>query len=265
MTRPIAAVAIWRWALLVIGAAALVVALLVSGSSSAQTVATIDGTQITAPTFNHWLKSSAISAHSQTSTIPPFPPDAPNYTRCIAFVNAAQVKSGKHPTHATLLSDCRQLRTALAEEVMQFLISSHWILHEGTIEGVSVTPSAVQSAVHSSLPKTGLVSYLRGSGLSRSDLTFEARVSLIAQKLSNAHAGATPTITAAQVQQFYTANKSLIGNETLLQATPAIRQELIAEAQAPAVEKYLSTVQKRFQPLTTCARGYRIAYYCKKT
>jgi hypothetical protein len=123
----------------------------------------------------------------------------------------------------------------------------------------------VQSAVHSSLPKTGLVSYLKGNGLSRADLTFEARVSLIAQKLSQQHAGPTPTITAAQIQQFYTANKSSIGNATLAQATPAIKQQLIAEAQAPAVEKYLSQVQKRFQPHTSCARGYRVAYYCKPT
>jgi hypothetical protein len=264
MTRPIAAVAIWRWALLVIGVAALVVALLVSGSSSAQTIATIDGTQISAQTFDHWLKSSAIAAHSSTSTIPPFPPDAPNYTRCVSFIGTAQAKAGKHPTNATLLSDCRQLRTALAEEVMQLLISSNWILHQGSIERVSVTSAQVQTAVHSSLPKTGLVSYLKGNGLSRADLTFEARVSLIAQKLSQRHAGATPAITAAQIQQFYTANKSLIGTETLAQATPAIRQELIAQAQAPAVEKYLSTVQKHFEPLTTCAPGYRVAYYCKR-
>ena len=265
MSRPIAAVALWRWALLVIGVAALVVALLVSGSSSAGSVVTVDGTKISAPTFNHWLKGSALSAHSQTATIPPFPPDAPRYTRCMAFVDAAQVKAGKHPSNATLLTDCQQLRTALAEEVMQFLISSNWILHEGSSEGVTVSPSAVQAAVHSSLPKTGLVQYLRGSGLSRADLTFEARVSLIAQKLSQAHAGATPTITAAQIQQFYTTYKSQLGNETLTQATPVIRQELIAQAQSPAVEKYLSTVQKHFQPLTRCARGYRIAYYCETT
>ena len=254
----------WRWALLGIGAVALVVALLTSGSSSAQTVATVDGTSITVQTFDHWLKSSAIAAHSSSSTIPPFPPDSPSYTHCMTFLSAAQAKAGKHPSSATLKSDCEQLRTALAEEVMQLLISSNWILHEGAREHVVVTPAQVQSAVHSSLPKTGLVNYLKGNGLSRADLTFEARVSLIAQRLSQRHAGAAPTITAAQIQQFYNANRSLVGSETLAQATPAIRQTLIAEAQAPAVGSYLSGVQKRFQPLTTCARGYRVAYYCKK-
>jgi hypothetical protein len=263
MTRSVAGVAVWRLALLAIGVAALIVALVASGSSSAQTVARIDGTQVTVQTFDHWLKSSAIAAHASSSTIPAFPPDAPAYTRCSAFIDAAQVKSGKHPTAATLLRDCKQLRTALAEEVMQLLISSNWILHEGVLEGVHVTLAQVQTAVHSSLPKTGLVNYLKGNGLSRADLEWEARVSLIAQRLSQRHAGPAPTITAAQIQQFYTANRTAIGNETLLQATPAIRQTLIIQAQAPTVQKYLSQVQKRFQPLTSCASGYRVAYYCK--
>jgi hypothetical protein len=266
MTRPLAGVAIWRWLLAVVGIAALVVAIVSSGKTTkSPTVAKVDGLPITLATFNHWLESSAIAAHSSSSTIPPFVPDAPAYTRCIRFVNAAQVKAGKHPAATTLLSDCKQLRAALGEEVMQLLISSQWILDEGRSEGITVTPAQIQTAVHSSFPKTGLVSYLKGNGLSRADLTFEAKVSLIAQKLSQRHAGATPTITSAEIQQFYTANKSQIGKETLAQATPAIKQELIVEAQAPAVEKYLSQVQKRFEPGTTCAVGYRVAYYCSAT
>jgi hypothetical protein len=246
-----------------VGAAALIVAIATSGSSSAQTVATVDGQPITIQTFNHWLKSSAIAAHSSSSSIPPFVPDAPAYVRCIRFINTAQAKAGKHPSPTTLLSDCKQLRTALAEEVMQLLISSYWILHEGAQEGISVSQTQINNAVHSSLPKTGLVNYLKGNGLSRADLSFEAKVSLIAQKLSQRHAGPTPTITQAQIEQFYNANKSSIGNETLAQATPAIKQELIVEAQAPTVEKYLAQVQKHFQPKTRCARGYRVAYYCR--
>ena len=263
MTRPVAGVAPWRWLLLLVGIVALVIAFATKSSSKAATVATVDGHPITIQTFDHWLKSSAIAAHSSSSQIPPFVPDAPAYVKCIQFIDAAQIKAGKHPSSTTLLSDCKQLRSALAEEVMQLLISSYWILHEGAQEGISVTASQVASAVHSSLPKTGLVSYLKGNGLSRADLTFEAKVSLIAQRLSQRHAGATPTITATEIAQFYNANKSSIGSETLTQATPAIKQQLIAEAQAPAVEKYLAGVQKRFQPTTTCAAGYRVAYYCK--
>jgi len=265
MTRPVAGVATWRWLLLVIGVVALVLAFATKSSSKTQPVATVDGQEISLQTFDHWLKSSAIAAHSSSSSIPNFVPDAPGYVKCIQYIHQAAVKAKKTVSDTTALSDCHQLREALAEEVMQLLISSYWILHEGQLEGVSVTQAQIDDAVHKSLPKTGLVSYLKGNGLSREDLAFEAKVSLIAQKLSSRHAGATPTITAAQIQQFYNANKSSLGSETLAQATPAIKQELIAEAQAPAVEKYLTTVQQRFQPRTTCARGYRVAYYCKKT
>jgi TRAP-type C4-dicarboxylate transport system permease large subunit len=122
MTRPLAGVALWRWLLLVVGVAALVIAFATKSSSKAATVATVGGQPITIQTFNHWLKSSAIAAHSSSSAIPNFVPDAPAYVRCINFINAAQVKAGKHPSNTTLLTDCKQLRTALAEEVMQLLI-----------------------------------------------------------------------------------------------------------------------------------------------
>jgi len=262
--RPIAGVALWKWVVLLAAAVLLVVAFLAAGSTSA--VATVDGHAVTLSTYRDWLKTAAVSAHASDSAVPAFVPDAPSYSRCIAFERTAATKGGsKAPSVATLRSDCRELRVTLAEEVMQFLLSGQWYLDQGAREHVTVSAAEVQQALHSSFPKTtGLTQFLNSNGLSRSDLEFEARAALVAQKLSARHSGPTPTISSTQIASYYNANRSQIGNETLAQATPAIRQLLIAQAQAPTFDAWLSKVQSYFRPRTTCAQGYRIAYYCRR-
>ncbi len=263
--RSIAGVTLWRWAALAAAVVLLVIAFLVAGGS-APAVATVDGHPISLGSYRDWLAAAAVSAHSGDSAVPAFVPDAPGYARCISFERAASSKRGSTvPSEATLRSDCGVIRTTLAEEVMQFLLDNQWFLDQGAREGVTVSAAQVQKALHTSFPKTtGLTQFLNSNGLSRSDLEYEARAALVAQKLTARHSGPTPTITAAQITSYYNQNRSQIGNETLAQATPAIRQTLIAQAQAPTLDAWMSKLQKYFQPRTECAAGYRIAYYCRE-
>lgn len=264
MTRSVAGVERWRWLALVGAVALLVVAFVVSGSSS-PTVATIAGKPITLASYRHWVAVSAASAHASDASLPPFPPDAPTYARCIAFERAAVVKGGHSaPTAATLRSDCSSLRTSLAESAIELLISGQWLLDQARREHVVVSATQIRTALHSSFPKSsGLVHFLSSSKLNRGDLDFEVRVALTGNDLSARHSGSTPTITEAQISAFYTKNHSEMGSETLAQATPAIRETLIAEAQAPTVEAYLAGVQHYWLQRTTCARGYRVDDYCR--
>jgi hypothetical protein len=263
VTRSFVGVERWRWLALLVGVVLLVVAFVTSGSSTA-TVARVAGKPIGLTSYRHWVAVSAVSAHASDASLPPFVPDAPSYSRCIAFERAAEVKAHKSvPSEATLRTDCSSLRTSLAESAVELLVSGQWILDQGVREHVTPSAAQVRSALHSSFPKaSGLVHFLSTSKLSRADLEFELRVALTGNQLSARHSGATPTVTAAQISAYYTANRSQIGNETLQQATPAIRQALIAQAQAPAVEAYLTGVQKYWLQRTTCARGYRITNYC---
>lgn len=259
----IAGVKLWRWVALAAAAVLLVVAFLVGGSSPA--VATVDGHPISLSTYQDWLRAAAVSAHAGDSVVPAFVPDAPGYTRCISFERTVTRKSGSTaPSESALRSDCSLIRATLAEEVMQFLLDGQWFVDQGAREGLTVSDAQVQKALRTSFPKTtGLTRFLDSNGLSRSDLEFEARAALIAEKLTARHSGPTPTITSAQIASYYNKNRSQIGSETLAQATPAIRQTLIAQAQAPTFDAWMAKVQKYFQPRTACASGYRIAYYCQ--
>jgi hypothetical protein len=259
-TRKLLGVAAWKWAALGLAAALLAIAFAASGSSTKE-VAKVGGKSISLSTFQHWMVASAQSAHASNSSIPPFVPDAPSYARCIAYERGTQ--AGKTASVAQLRSACQALHVSFAESVMELLISGQWILDQGAQENVTVSPAKIQSSLHASFPQsTGLAHFLNSNGLDRSDLEYEAQVDLMAQGLNGRHAGTPPTVTAAQIASYYNTNRSQMGGETLAQATPAIHQALIAQGEAPAIERYLTSVQRHWQPQTTCVSGYRIAYYC---
>ncbi|HWE32549.1 MAG TPA: hypothetical protein VG410_03640 [Solirubrobacteraceae bacterium] len=262
--KSIAGVPLWKWTALAAAVVLLAIALLTTDGSS-PAVATVDGQPISLSSYRDWLRAAAVSAHAGDSAVPAFVPDAPSYSRCIVFERAAAGKGGSTvPSESTLRSYCNQIRVTEAEEVMQFLLDGQWFVDQGAREGLGVSAAQVQKALHTSFPKTtGLSQFLNSNGLNRSDLEFEARAALLAEKLTARHSGPTPTISSAQIDSYYNKNRSQIGNETLAQATPAIRQTLISTAQAPAFDAWMSKLQKYFQPLTDCAAGYRIAYYCR--
>ncbi|MHB8696175.1 MAG: hypothetical protein ACYDHH_33605 [Solirubrobacteraceae bacterium] len=262
LTRRLAGAAAWQW-LSLLGAAVLLVLAFVLSSSSQANVANVDGQQVPITTFNRWMLASAASGHSSSSVLPGFIPDAPQYSRCVAFERSAAPKSTATVSDATLRKGCAAYRTTLAESTMQFLISGKWLLDQAAREHVSVTPAQVQAQTQKSFSSSGgLVHFLTSSHLSRADLAYEARIALVAQGLNARHAGATPTITATQISSYYTTNHTSFGTATLAQATAFIRQLLIAQAQAPAINAYLQRLQRFYQPRTTCAPGYRLALYC---
>ena len=265
ITRSIAGVELWRWLAALLAVALLVVAFVAGGSSTAA-VAKVDGKPITLDTYRHWLVASAVSAHASNASLPAFVPDAPSYTRCIAFERQAATKGGKKaPSDATLLNACKTLRVDLAESVIGLLVGGQWVLDQAAREHVTVSAAQVQSSLHRSFSNTsGLTQYLQTSKLSRSELEYQVRIGLTLQQLDRLHSGPTPNITAAQISSYYNANRSQI-KETLAQATPAIRSLLISQAQAPRLNPYLANMQTYWLKRTTCAEGYRLASYCRRS
>jgi hypothetical protein len=265
MNRAFAGITGWRWLALGLSAGLLAAALLLAGSGSAS-VARVAGQPITHASFEHWLDAAAASAHASDSQLPAALPVGPRYSGCVRSLRAALASSshGKPlPSAASLRSECHSYLVSLAEGVMGFLISAHWYLEQAAREHVTVPMAEVDRAMHRSFPKrAGLLKFLSSSRLSESDLRFEAHVALIAQRLDALHSGPTPTITQAQISAYYDANRSQLHGETLAQATPAIRQLLIEEAQAPALDTYLQRVQLYWRARTYCARGYRVGEYC---
>jgi hypothetical protein len=271
LRRPVGGAEAWLWGLLVVGLAAFAVALVIvlGGKTTTTTeVAAIDGQPITLVTYDHWLAAAAHSAHTSNAAYPNFAPDAPSYSRCAAYVKTATTKSGTAaPSAATLLTDCRDIEASLASDVMQILVSGQWILQEGTRQRVTIPAAKIDTSLQSAIKSTfskgsGLTQFLQSSGEDRSDLRYQVQVSLTAQQLEAQHAGHVPTITAAQISAYFTAHPAAYKGKTLAQATAAIRTTLEQSAASAIVARYLAALHAYWSPRTTCATGYRIAYFC---
>ncbi|WP_249009865.1 hypothetical protein [Conexibacter sp. DBS9H8] len=258
----LAGVARWKWGALLVAAILLILAIVATGSSSVA-IANVNGTPITLAAYRAWLSTEVASLHASDTAIPPFVPDPPSYARCIAYVDGHRSSGAKALTHNQAKLTCSTLRAVLAEDVITMLVSSQWYLQQAAREHITISAAAVDKAVHGSFPKaSALLHYLDTEKMTQAQLRYEARAGLAADKLAARHSGPTPTISAAQIAAYYSANRTSFPKESLTQATPVIRATLIQSAQAPALDKYLGTVQKYFLVRTTCAHGYRIAGYC---
>lgn len=173
---------------------------------------------ITKDAYNHWIGVAA-SSSSQTGekTAVPVPP---NYTACIAHLQATTAKPAKGqkaPTTAQLKSQCEQQYKSLQTEVLGFLISSSWVLGEAKALGVKLSDKEVEKQFihikHQQFPKAAeFEKFLATSGQSVSDLLLRVKLNMLSQKIQQKIIKKKPTITEAQAQKYYNENKSRYGS-----------------------------------------------------
>ena len=117
------------------------------GGIPSNSVVQIDGaSSITKEAFNHWLAVAASSGAATTGG-KVVVPDPPNYSACIAHLQATSpkpAKGQKAPTAAQLKTQCQQQYKSLQQEVLGFLISSSWVLGEAKALGVKLTDAEVK-------------------------------------------------------------------------------------------------------------------------
>ena len=116
------------------------------GGIPGNAVVQVGGTSITKATFEHWLAVAGASS-ATTAGAKPVLPEPPNYTACIAHLQAIAPKPAKGqtaPTAAQLKSECEQQYKSLQQEVLGFLISAEWVIGEASHLGVKVTDAEVK-------------------------------------------------------------------------------------------------------------------------
>jgi len=138
------------------------------GGVPGNAVATVDGTEITKSSSDHWLNVAAKSGGQQSI------PKPPDYTACIANKRKTLPKPAKgqpKTTDAQLKTQCKQEYSALRDQVLQLLISFQWIQKEAKAQGVKVTDAEVKKQFDtqkkSSFPKEAdYQKFLKDSGQS---------------------------------------------------------------------------------------------------
>ncbi len=207
--------------ILALGAFFVAIALVVSGCGSSSSgsvpdnsVATVAGNSISTQAFNHWMyvlaKGQAAQSPGQPVIVPNDPPD---FTKCIAQAKA-EIPQLKNTSDKTLKADCQKLFTSLSGQVMDFLIRAYWYQALAHKLGINVTDAQVQKALAAAkkahFPTSAqFQTYLKSSGQTLQDITYQVRVNEIATKLAARHKTA---VTPAAIVAYYQAHKSQFGS-----------------------------------------------------
>ncbi len=214
------------------------------GGIPGNAVGQVNGTPITKSTFEHWMSVAASSTASSTgaTAAKPAVPVPPDYTACIAHLEATAATPAKgqsKPTSAQLKSECEQQYKSLQQEVLGFLISSSWVLGEAESLGVKVSDAEVKKEFEkiksAQFPKSEeFKKFLATSGQSVSDLLLRVKLNLLSSKIQKKVAKEKATVTKAQIKKYYEQHKSQYG-------TPEKRDVRIVltktEAQATQAKK----------------------------
>jgi foldase protein PrsA len=198
-------------------------ALAACGSSGipSNAVVQVGSNPITKTTFEHWL--SVASASSATTTgktaAKPVIPVPPNYTECIAHLEATAAKPAKgqaKPTSAQLKSQCEQQYTSLKQEVLGFLISSEWVIGEASNLGVKVSDAEVKKEFEKiktqQFPKAAeFEKFLATSGQTVSDLLLRVKLNMLSSKIQKKIAKGKGSPSKAEIEKYYKANMSHFG------------------------------------------------------
>ncbi len=217
------------------------------GGIPGNAVVQVGGTPITKDTFGHWMSvASASTAASGTPGAKPVVPDPPNYTACIAHLEATAAKPAKgqsKPTTALLKSQCEQQYKSLQQEVLGFLISSSWVLGEAESLGVKASDAEVKKEFekikNQQFPKAAeFQKFLATSGQTVSDLLLRVKLNLLSSKIQRKVAKEKHTPSKAEIEKYYHEHASQFG-------TPEKRDVRIVltktEAQAMQAKKEIES------------------------
>jgi foldase protein PrsA len=179
----------------------------------------VGGNSITKTTFDHWLGVAAASSATTASAAKPVAPEPPNYTACIAHlqaVTAKPVKGQAAPARAQLKSECEQQYKSLQQEVLGFLISAEWVIGEASHLGVKLTDKEVNKQFAQiktqQFPKAAeFEKFLASSGQTVSDLLLRVKLNLLSSKIQQKIAKGKTNISEAQIEKYYNENKQRFG------------------------------------------------------
>jgi foldase protein PrsA len=226
------------------------------GGVPGNAVVAVGGTPITKTTFAHWMSVAASSTAAASPAGKPPVPEPPNYTACIAHLQANQPKPAKGvtvPGPAQFKSECETQYKSLQTEVLGFLISSQWVIGEASSLGVNVSDKEVKKRFEQikaqQFPKAAeFEKFLASSGQSVSDLLLRVKLNLLSAKIQQKVIKKKSTVTQAEIAKYYNEHQSRFGVpekrsvEIILTKTEAAAKKAKQEVES---SKNFASVAKR--------------------
>jgi foldase protein PrsA len=180
-------------------------------------VVQVGGTPITKAAFAHWLGVAAASTSAgATEKAKPPAPDPPDFTACIAHLEATTPKGKSPPSAAQLKSECESQYKNYLQEVLGFLISAQWVISESAHLGVNVSDKEVhkqfEQLKNAEFPKAAdFEKFLATSGQTVSDVLLRVKLNLLSTKIQQKVIKTKGNITEAQIAKYYKENPQRFG------------------------------------------------------
>ncbi len=178
-------------------AVALACGVLATGCGSTDAVVRFEGPShgsIARSTLDHWMQAVAgadiqhnLGAEGPTGLVS----DPADYRRCVAAAKLVGPRSFFNQLrfdHAQAMQKCHELHEAIKAQALSFLIGAHWTMAEAFRRGIPANAAEVRSALGNARggtypPAAELGSYLKERHWSLSDLLFQVRLELLAERL----------------------------------------------------------------------------------
>jgi len=193
------------------------------GGVPGDAVVSVGGTPISKTMFNHWMAIAAAGAAAsepgKTASKPPVP-EPPSFTACIAHLEQVATASSKgktKPNPALYKSQCEQQYTAYKQEVLDFLISSQWVMSEAEEQGVHASESEVKKQFETlksqQFPKEAqFKEFLARTGETEADLLMRVKLQLLARKIQEKITkSAKKKPSKSEIEKYYNEHKSQFG------------------------------------------------------
>jgi hypothetical protein len=210
-----------RWAAAVTLVGGLL--LLGCGSSSAPSVATVQGTAISRAALSHWTRIKRAELQRSPGS----------------KASSAQKKA------------------------LAFLITADWLQAESRAQGIQIPSSDVEATYRrlvSGAAGHSFASSLRDRGLSRSDELLLLRLQGLSSKLQAKVAAGSRSVSATQIAAYYSAHRSEFRGRrhmrSLSAVRAAIRSTLVEAGRRRRVATFAAAFRKRWKQRTICRRGY---------
>ena len=237
------------------------------GGIPGNAVVQVGSTPITKVTFEHWLSVAASSSAGTTTAAKPAVPVPPSYTACIAHEKSVAPKPAKGqavPTEATLKTQCETQYKSLQTEVLGFLISSEWVIGEGSHLGVNVSDKEVKKEFEKikdqQFPKPAeFEKFLATSGQTVSDLLLRVKLNMLSSKIQKKIAKGKGAPSKAEIAKYYKENQSRFGTpekrsvEIILTKTEAAAASAKKEVQSG--KSFASVAKSKSIDPTSKAKG----------
>jgi foldase protein PrsA len=241
------------------------------GGIPSDAVVQIDGQPITRETFKHWLGVAAAASATTTASqkaAKPVIPEPPDYTACIAHLQAIEPKPTKGQqakTPAALKTECEQQYQALKQQALGFLTSLEWVFDEAREKDVKISDKEVMAHFdelkRQEFPKEAeFQKFLADTGQTVADLLLRVKLSMVSTKLQEKITKSYENVSEAQIAKYYDEHKSGYregkAQQSLGQVKSTIRQQLIAQGQQTALAKFGKELQGKWKARTECRPEY---------